>query len=163
MHLSLIWFLFIWALGKEELFIKTYFLLHIFWLRSATLSRALIYFCKIFKEHSNYHLKFSRIILTNDKLPIATITLFLVSIFKTYSSVSKTDVFFSIWVFFHEHSRITGLQEKRESISFNYHFHFHPLHRHLDIIQAITAESSPLHIASSRARTRNLWFLSASR
>ena len=61
--------------------------------------------------------------------------------------------FFSIWVFFHEHSRITGLQEKRESISFNYHFHFHPLHRHLDIIQAITAESSPLHIASSQART----------
>ena len=27
-------------------------------------------------------------------------------------------------------------------------YHFYPLHRHLDISQAITAESSPLHIAS---------------
>ena len=163
MHLSLIWFLFIWALGKEELFIKTYFLLHIFWLRSATLSRALIYFCKIFKEHSNYHLKFSRIILTNDKLPIATITLFLVSIFKTYSSVSKTDVFFFYlgflsWTFTNHRTAGEGV-----GISLTPHYHFHPLHRHLDISRAITAESSPLHIASSRARTRNLWFLSASR
>ena len=30
------------------------------------------------------------------------------------------------------------------------HYHFHPLHRHLDISWVITAESSPLHIASSR-------------
>ena len=29
-------------------------------------------------------------------------------------------------------------------------YHFHPLHRHLDISRAITAESSPLHIAGSR-------------
>ena len=41
-------------------------------------------------------------------------------------------------------------------------YHFHPLHRHLDISRAITAESSPLHIASSQIRTGNLWFLSAS-
>ena len=37
-------------------------------------------------------------------------------------------------------------------------YHFHPLHRHLDIRRAITAESSPLHIASSRTRTANLCF-----
>ena len=37
-----------------------------------------------------------------------------------------------------------------------------PLHRHLDISRAVTAESSPLHI-SSRTRTRNLRFSSASR
>ena len=43
------------------------------------------------------------------------------------------------------------------------HYHFHALHRHLDISQAITAESSPLHIGSSRTRTGNLWFPSASR
>ena len=43
------------------------------------------------------------------------------------------------------------------------HYHFHPLHRHLDISRAITAESLPLHIASSRTRTGNLWFPSASR
>ena len=71
--------------------------------------------------------------------------------------------FFSMWVFFHEHSRITGLQGKGEGISLTPHYHFHPLHRHLDISRAITAESSPLHIASSRTRTGNLWFPSASR
>ena len=56
-------------------------------------------------------------------------------------------IFFSIWVFFHEHSRITGLQEKGEGISLTPHYHFHPLHRRLDISRAIAAESSPLHIA----------------
>ena len=63
-------------------------------------------------------------------------------------------VFFSIWVFFHEHSRMTGLQGKGEGISLTPHYHFHPLHRQLDISRAITAESSPLHIASSRTRNR---------
>ena len=71
--------------------------------------------------------------------------------------------FFSMWVFFHERSRITGLQGKGEGISLTPHYHFHPLHRHLDISRAITAESSPLHIAISRTRTGNLWFPSASR
>ena len=59
-------------------------------------------------------------------------------------------LFFSIWIFFHEHSRITGLQGKGEGISLTPHYHFHPLHRHLDISRAIAAESSPLYIASSR-------------
>ena len=67
--------------------------------------------------------------------------------------------FFPICVFFHEHSRITGLQENGEGISLTPH----QLHRHLDISWAITTESSPLHIASSRTRTGNLWFPSASR
>ena len=69
---------------------------------------------------------------------------------------------FSIWLFFHEHSRITGLQGKGKGISLTPYYHFHPLHRHLDISRAITAESSPLHIGSSRTRTGNLWFPSAS-
>ena len=71
--------------------------------------------------------------------------------------------FFSIWVFFHEHSRFTGQQGKGEGIYLTPLCHFHPLHRHLDISRAITAESSPLHIAGSRTRTGNLWFPSASR
>ena len=71
--------------------------------------------------------------------------------------------FFSIWVFFHEHSRITGLQGKGEGISLSPLYHFHPLHRHVGISGAITAGSSPLRIACSRTGTRNLWFLSASR
>ena len=83
--------------------------------------------------------------------------------FISRSPLKVSFSFFSMWVFFHEHSRITGLQGKREGISLTPHYHFHPLHRHLDISQAITAESSPLHIASSRTRTGNLWFPSASR
>ena len=53
---------------------------------------------------------------------------------------------------------ITGLQGKREGISLTPHYHFYPLHRYLDISRPITAESSPLHIASSLIRTENLWF-----
>ena len=60
---------------------------------------------------------------------------------------SKYIYFFSIWVFFHDHSQFTGLQGKGEGISLTPHYHFHPLHRHLDISRVITAESSPLHIA----------------
>ena len=71
--------------------------------------------------------------------------------------------FFSSWVFFHDHSRITGLQGKGQAISLTPLYHFHPLHRHLDINQAITAESSPLHIVCSQTRTGNLWFPSTSR
>ena len=60
------------------------------------------------------------------------------------------------------HSRITGLKGKGEDISLTPHYHFHPVHRHLDISRAITAESSPLHIGSSQIRTGNLWFPSVS-
>ena len=69
--------------------------------------------------------------------------------------------FFFTWVFFHEHSRFTGQQGKWEAISLSPLYHFHPLHRHLYISRTITAESSPLHIASSRTQTRNPWFPSA--
>ena len=68
-----------------------------------------------------------------------------------------------MWVLFHEHSRITGLQGKGEGIALTPHYHVHPLQRHLDISRAITAECSPLHIASSLTRTGSLWFPSASR
>ena len=61
--------------------------------------------------------------------------------------------FFSILVFFHEHSQFTGQQGKGEGIYLTPLYHFHPLHRHLDISRAITAESSPLHIADSQTRT----------
>ena len=33
-------------------------------------------------------------------------------------------------------------------------FSLHPLYRHLDISRMINAESSPLHITSSRTRTK---------
>ena len=70
---------------------------------------------------------------------------------------------FFVWVFFHEHSRITGLQGKGESISLTSPYHFHPLQRQLDICRTITVESSTLLVASNRTRTRNLWLPSASR
>ena len=76
---------------------------------------------------------------------------------------SNINGFFSIWAFFHDHSQFTGLQGKGEGISLTPHYHFQPLHRHVDISRAIAAESSPLHIASSLARTGNLWFPSANR
>ena len=81
---------------------------------------------------------------------------------KEINIKNRVIILFSILVFFHEHSRITGLQGKEEGISLTPHYHFHPLHKHLDISQAINAVSSSLHIASSRTRTRNLWFPSAS-
>ena len=56
---------------------------------------------------------------------------------------------FFIWVFLHDHLRITELQGKGEGISLTRHYHFHPLHRHLDIIRAITAGSSLLHTGST--------------
>ena len=66
--------------------------------------------------------------------------------------------FLSTGVFFHYHSRITGLQGKVEGISLTPHYQFHPLNRNLDINRAITAESSPMHTRGSRTRTGNLWF-----
>ena len=57
--------------------------------------------------------------------------------------------FFCLWVFFDNHSRIAGLQRKGEGISLTPQYHFHPLHGHLDISLAITAESLPLRIGTA--------------
>ena len=40
--------------------------------------------------------------------------------------------------------------------------HIYPLRRHINISRVTTAESSPLHVASSRTRTWNLWLPSTS-
>ena len=70
--------------------------------------------------------------------------------------------FFSVWSFFHKHSRFTGQPVKGKIISLTSLCHFHPLYRHLNISQAITAESSLLHLGISPTQTGNLWFSSAS-
>ena len=67
-------------------------------------------------------------------------------------------IYFFIRVLFHEHSRITGLQRKGEGISLSPSNHFHPLHRHLEISRTVTAESSPLPIASTWTRIGNFDF-----
>ena len=63
--------------------------------------------------------------------------------------------FFSIWIFFRNHSRITVLQMKEEGISLTPHYHFHTLPRHLVISRVITAESSPMRIRSNWTQTEN--------
>ena len=83
-----------------------------------------------------------------------------------FSTSSKNDCkgdFFFYLSFFQEHVRFAGQQEKGEAISLTPLYHFQPLHRHLDINWAITAERLPLNIASSRTRTDDLRFPSASR
>ena len=66
---------------------------------------------------------------------------------KQTSAITNFD-FFSMWVFIHEHLRFTRQQRKGEAISLTPHYHFHPFHRQLDISRAISAKSSPLHIAN---------------
>ena len=73
--------------------------------------------------------------------------------------IHNESFFFSTWVLFHKHSPFTWQQGKGEGIYLTPLYHFHLPHRHLDINCAITAESSPLHIASSQTRTGNLLFL----
>ena len=110
----------------------------------------------LFQNAFKKHFSWSRFLLKSEFLDCRPLTL------EKKRQLSKGFLFFSIWVFNHDHLRIKGLQGKGEGISFTPHCHFHPLHRHLDISRAITAESSPLHIASSRTRTGNLWFPSVS-
>ena len=62
-------------------------------------------------------------------------------------------IFFSTWVFYHQHSRFTGQQGEGMAISLTPLYNFHPLHRHLEVSRAITAEGSPLRIARSRTQT----------
>ena len=76
--------------------------------------------------------------------------------------VKKIGIFFFICIFCHEHSQFTGQKGKGEAISWTPPYHFHRLHRLLEISGAIPAESSPLHITSSRSLNGNLWFLTAS-
>ena len=81
---------------------------------------------------------------------------------KCYDTKELHKILFSIWIFFHEHSRMRGLQGKREGISLTPHCHFHPLHWRLDINRVIAAGSSPLPIGSRRSRIGNIWFTKAS-
>ena len=48
----------------------------------------------------------------------------------------QLQLFFSIWVFFHEHSQFTGQQEKGEVICLTGPYHFYPLCSYLNIRRA---------------------------
>ena len=83
---------------------------------------------------------------------------FLINRETHHCSFNERNFFFTSWFF----SRTSAIQDSRwEAISLTPLYHLHPLRRHLDICRAITVESSPLHIATSRTRTGNLWFPSA--
>ena len=72
-------------------------------------------------------------------------------------------VFFFFLIFYLSGFYLKYINDSKETVFLTPLYHFHPLHRRLDISQVITAESSPLHIASRCTRTGNLWFPSASR
>ena len=67
---------------------------------------------------------------------------------RLIKEVAKTNSFFCLG-FLSRTFTIHGPAGEGEAISLNLLSFFHPLHRHLDNSQAITAESSPLHIASA--------------
>ena len=69
---------------------------------------------------------------------------------------------FNHLIFYFISGTVWTQQGKRECIYLTPLYHFHPLHKHLDISQTITAESSTLYKASSRNQTGNFWFPSAS-
>ena len=73
-------------------------------------------------------------------------------------AIGFNNISFSIWVFFHNHLRITRLWERGEGISLTLQYHFHPLHRLLDITQVITPENSPLHKVAAEKKTETFGF-----
>ena len=68
-------------------------------------------------------------------------------------SMSRNSSFFSITVFFHEHSRFTDQQGKGEGIFLTPLYHLYPLQRHSDVNRTITAGSPPLLAAGLRPGT----------
>ena len=86
---------------------------------------------------------------------LATISFFHGECNNLKISQQQLQLFFYIWVFFHEHSQFTGQQEKGEAICLTGLYHFYPLCRHLNISRVTKAETSLLLIACSRSRTRN--------
>ena len=87
---------------------------------------------------------------------------------EQYSGLQVLETIITEAIFFLSGSSFTGIHDSQDnrggeslSLSLTPLYHFHLLHRHLDISQAITAENSPMHIASRRTWTRNLFFPSA--
>ena len=66
--------------------------------------------------------------------------------------------YFLFFCFFLSAFSFTTIHEpgKRVDISWTPYYYFYPLHRYIDISQAITAESSPLQITSDRTHTGSL-------
>ena len=98
------------------------------------------------------------IILFTGSLLTGSSDINLLLIFKFSTKVSK-----NFFVFFFYLSFLSWtFTNQRTAGKGGGHSLIDPPHRRLDISRAITAENSPLHIASSRHQTGNLWFPGAS-
>ena len=125
-----------------------------------------------YKFNSTQDTKYSKYSITSGYTKLSTIfikNLILYFLFRPDGGVGKAWylIFFFFFFFYlgflSRTFTIRGTAREGEGIYLTPLYHFHPLHRHLDISRAITAESSPLHIAGSRTRAGNLCFPSASR
>ena len=72
------------------------------------------------------------------------------SVYISEQNIAFDSSFVSALFFFSRTFTNTGLQGKEEGTSLTLHYHFHSLQRPLDISRAVTVETSPLHIVSSR-------------
>ena len=114
------------------------------------------FLCKYFSllKYQRFHLLFE-LYHCNEKLS------FFFSHLKasiTHVSVSSIILFFFFCLGFLSRTfTIHRTVGKGWGYFFNPPYHFHPLYRRLNISRAITAESSPLHIASSWTQTGNCW------
>ena len=79
---------------------------------------------------------------------------------QTFFVLCKSFFFLSRFLFMNSTIHMTA--GEGGGYLFNSSLHFHPLHSHLGIGWAFTEEISPLHVAHSKAQTRNSWSPSAS-
>ena len=128
------------------------------------------HFPSIKEKHSKFWKKLQQLCLTEKRLPSTDVCLKAKNLtISQYLNYLKNSIPISQMIFLFclgflsqplTNQRTVG---KGGGIPLTPHYHFQPLHRHSDISRAIIAESSPLHIGSSRTRTGYLWFPSASR
>ena len=186
--LSLIWVQKIWTEGQNKFNVPLYFMFdnwkanvwHEQWcllpaLSSHNIRRAFL--CLWLSAGSNSKLWTLRILFSCVIIVIATTNttftsrnrkwLLCLTLFTSWNASAIWQVFFavffSVWVFLHEHSGFTEQQGKRKAIPAALLYLLHLLHKHLDNSQTITAESSLLHKPPSWTRTENLCFSSRSR
>ena len=57
----------------------------------------------------------------------------------------EINIFFSVWVFFHEHLKFTGQQGKGKAVSLTSIYHFYLLHRHLKTLTGQLLERAHLY------------------
>ena len=90
---------------------------------------------------------------------------FIADLKKSRKKINLTQIkvcLFSNFFFFHQYSRIAGQQGKGGRISLTLFYKVQLLHEHLNVSWEITADSSPLHIASGLIQAGNTCFLSKS-